>query len=262
MKKYFFSLLLLLLVQITFSQKKWVRNFGIEGGTDGMFGLAGVSLLTKADNPLINSDLDRKYAVAAGFYAEFLQLKKRADTKWGAMEPGFGIKTKLDWQFFRADNSKNGGSESLGLNYFNVPVLFEYCLGYHEGVTRASVTPENTTISEYDHTDYTHIIATTTPSHYNPGGAATSSATFIYAGPQICYLFKSFNYSGASIKDQNLKNNYVGLVGGVTFCLHQLNFDFSYQKGMTSIYNGKNIMIDGFLCRVGINFGRRLYNKS
>jgi len=261
MKKYFPCFFLLLLTQISFSQKKWTTNFGIEAGTDGWTGQAGVTPLKLKDNPLIHSDLKRQYAVAAAFYAEFLQLKKRTFTKWGATAPGFGIKTKLDWQFFRADNSNSGGGEALGLNYANIPVLFEYCLGYHQGVTRGGVVPGNTTVSEYDHTDYTHIITNTTSSHYNPGGAKTESGTFIYFGPQVSYLFKSFNYSGAMIKDANIKNNYIGLVGGFTFWIHKLNLDLSYQKGMTSIYNGKNITVDGFLLRVGINFGSRLYNK-
>lgn len=261
MKKYFLSFIVLLLTQISFSQKKWTTNFGIEAGTDAWTGQAGVTPLKKADNPLINSDLKRQYAVAAGLYVEFLQLKNRANAYWGATAPGFGIKTKLDWQFFYADNSNNGGGEHFGLNYVNIPVLFEYCLGYHQGVTTPSVTPGNTTITEYDHTDYTHIITTTTPSHYNRGGSKTEGGTFIYFGPQVSYLFKSFNYSGATIKDPNLKNNYIGLVGGFTFWVHRANFDISYQKGMTSIYNGKNVTIDGFLLRFAINFGSRLYNK-
>src|SRR6185312_17008228 len=261
MKKYFPCFFLLLLTQISFSQKKWTTNFGIEAGTDGWTGQAGVTPLKLKDNPLIHSDLKRQYAVAAAFYIEFLQLKKRTVTKWGATAPGFGIKTKLDWQFFRADNSNSGGGEALGLNYANIPVLFEYCLGYHQGVTRGGVVPGNTTVSEYDHTDYTHIITNTTSSYYSSGGAKTESGTFIYFGPQVSYLFKSFNYSGAMIKDANLKNNYIGLVGGFTFWIHKLNLDLSYQKGMTSIYNGKNITVDGFLLRVGINFGSRLYNK-
>jgi len=261
MKKYFFIVMFLSLVQISFSQKKWVKNFGIEAGTDGMTGMAGVTQLNPVSNPLVNSNLNRNFAVSAGLYAEFLQLKTRKDTRWGSKAPGFGIKTKIDWSFFRADNSNKGGGESFGLNYANIPLLFEYCLGYHEGVTRSSVTPENVSTSEYDHPGYTHIITTTTYAHYNRGGAPTSRATFIYGGPQICYLFKSFNYTGNPIKDPNLKNSYIGLIGGFTFCFHQLNLDFSYQKGMTSIYNGKNVTIDGFLLNIGINFGKRLYNK-
>jgi hypothetical protein len=74
-------------------------------------------------------------------------------------------------------------------------------------------------------------------------------------------LFKSFNFNGASIKDQKLKNNYFALRGGLTFCFYRANLDFSYQKGLTSIYNGKSITVDGFMCRLGINFGKRLYNN-
>jgi hypothetical protein len=262
MKKYILSFLLLMITQISFSQKKWTKNFGIEVGTDGWTGQAGVTPLKKADNPLINSDLKRQYAVAAAFYAGFLQLKKRSDTKWGSTIPGFGIKTKLDWQFFRADNSSNGGGESLGLNYINVPLLFEYCLGYHQGVTRSSYTPGSTTYNGRQNSDGSVTVTeNSTSGVYNRGGAKTSGGSFIYFGPQASYLFKSFNFSGPAIKDQNIKNEYVGLVGGFTFWTGRINFDFSYQKGMTSIYNGKNITIDGFLLRIGINFGERLYNK-
>ncbi|MDP4284495.1 MAG: hypothetical protein Q8891_08735 [Bacteroidota bacterium] len=262
MKKYFCFVLLLALTQISFSQKKWATNFGFEVGTDGMFGLVGVTPLKPTDNPLVQSNnVSAKYAVAAGFYAEFLQLRKRADSKWGSTAPSFGIKTKLDWQFFRADNSSDGGGESFGLNYANVPVLFEYCLGYHQGVTRASRTPGTTTYNGVENSDGSFTVTErSTSGTYNPGGQKTSTGTFIYFGPQISYLFKSFNYTGDPIKDANLKNTYVGVVGGFTFCTHKLNFDLSYQQGITSIYNGKNVTVNGFMLRIGVNFGNRLYN--
>ena len=242
MKKYLISFLLLILTQISFSQKKWVTNAGIEVGTDGGFGLAGVSQLKTADNPLINSDLDRQYAVSADLYLEFLKLEKEKNEGYGSIKPTFGIKTKLEWTFFRADNSKSGGVENFGLNYINVPVLFEYCLGYHQGVTRASYTPGSTTYNGRQNPDDSVTVTENyTPGTHYAGGNKTSWGTFIYFGPQVSSLFKSFNYNGASIKDQNLKNNYFGLTGGFTFCFYRANLDFSYQKGMTSIYNGKTL---------------------
>ena len=252
---------MLLLTQISFSQKKWATNLGIEGGTDGMFGLAGVSQLKQADNPLINSDLDRQYAVSADLYLEFLKLEKRKNEVYGSIKPTFGIKTKLEWTFFRADNSKNNGGEYLALNYINIPVLFEYCLGYHQGVTRASYTPGTNTYNGRQNSDGSVTVteSSTAGTHY-AGGNRTSWGSFIYFGPQVSYLFKSFNSNGDLIKDQNFRNNYLGLTGGFTFCFYRVNLDFSYQKGLTSIYNGKNITVDGFMCRLGINFGKRLYN--
>ncbi|OIR13174.1 hypothetical protein GALL_55590 [mine drainage metagenome] len=227
-----------------------------------MFGLAGISTLKKADNPLVNSDLNRNYAVSADLYLEFLKLEKRSDTKWGSITPTFGIKTKLEWDFYRADNSKDGGSESFGLNYLSIPVLFEYCLSYHQGVTTASHTPGETVYHGSRNSDGSVTVTENyTPGTYSRGGAKTSGGTFIYLGPKICNLFQSFNYSGNPIKDPNLINSYVGIVGGFNFCLHQLNFDLSYQKGLSSIYKGKDITIDGFMLTVGINFTSRLYNK-
>jgi hypothetical protein len=241
---------------------KWVTNFGIEGGTDGMLGMEGLSTLKKADNPLINNDLQNKYAASAAFYAEFLQLRRREDTKWGAIAPGFGIKTKVEWQFFRADNSSSGGGESFGLNTINVPLLFEYYTGYHQGVTRAGRTPSTTTYRGQGLSDGSYqVTESTSGGDYYAGGAQTSGGSFIYFGPQICHIFKSFNYTGDPIVNTKLVNDYVGLVGGFAFCMHQINFDFSYQKGMTSIYKGKNITEDGFMMKIGINFGSRLYNK-
>ena len=260
------TLLLLVLASGVLSSyaqtKKWVTNFGIELATDGMFGLAGMSSVQKADNPLVANNFEKKYAAGAGFYAEFLQLHKRENTGYGSIAPGFGIKTKIDWQFFRADNSSNGGGESTGLNFLNVPVLFEYYTSYRQGVTRASYTPGTTTYQGRQNSDGSVTVTeNSTSGTYSRGGDKTSGGSYVYFGPQISYLFKSFNYSGDPINDQNLVNNYIGVVGGFAFCLHQLNFDFSYQKGLTSIYTGKNITIDGFMFRFGINFGRRLYNK-
>lgn len=209
------------------------------------------------------ADLKRTYAFSADLYLEFLKLGSRRNTEYGSIKPTFGIKTKMEWSFYNADNTMNGdgGTETFGLNYAAVPLLFEYCLGYHQGVTRASHTPGTTTYTGRSNYDGSYSVTeSSTAGTYNPGGR-TSNATFIYFGPKICYLFKSFNYTGDPIVDQNLVNNYYAFVGGVTFCYHQLNLDFSYQKGMTSIYKGKDITIDGFLMTIGINFTNRLYNN-
>jgi hypothetical protein len=263
MKKFYLLITFAFYLSVASAQHLWKTNIGIEGG--GWWGMSGMSSLKQANNPLANSNLGSSYSVSADFYADFLSMRKRTNAKWGSTAPGFGIKTKLDWEYFYADNSSSGGGESIGMNYLDVPILFEYCLSFHEGVTRAGVTPENSTTSVYDHTDYTHIITVTTPSHYNPGGAPTSTATFIYAGPQICYLFKSFHNTGSinssPINDPNLRNSYIGLVAGFTFWLNQLNFDLSYQKGLQSIYSGKDLYINGFLFKVGINFNKRLFNQ-
>ncbi|MDE3213642.1 MAG: hypothetical protein KGM98_10440 [Bacteroidota bacterium] len=263
MKKFSFICLLFTYSLASFSQKNSATNFGIEVGTDGMFGLAGVTQLKQTDNPLVNSDLARRWAVSAGIDAEWLTLHTRKHpSTWGRTMPGFGIKTKLNWQFFRADNSQNSGNSNLGLNYVNLPILFEYCVGYHQGVTRASRTPGTTTYRGTQNYDGSVTVTeTSTPGTYNPGGVPTSTATFLYFGPQICYLFKSFNYTGDPIKNPELRNTYVGLTGGVTFWLHGLNLDFFYQKGLTSICSGKNVTVDGYMLSIGINFGKRLYNR-
>ena len=262
MKKTYLLLLFVSFLLPSYAQtQKWVTNYGIEFGSDYMTGLMGLSTLKKIDNPLINNDLLNKYGASAGFYAEFLHLRKREDKEWGEIAPGFGIKTKIQWQFFRADNSSNGGGESFGLNTINVPILFEYYTGYHQGVTRASQTPGTTTYRGQQNSDGSVTVTeNSTPGSYSPGGARTSSGSFIYFGPQVCHIFKSFNFTGDPIKNANLVNNYIGMVAGFAFCLHQVNFDFSYQKGMTSIYKNKNITVDGFMLTVALNFTRRLYN--
>lgn len=263
MKKIYLLIAITAYISVASAQQSWKTNFGIDGG--GWWGMSGMSSLKQATNPLISSNLGDSYSLSADFYAEFLKIRTRSDNKWGNKAPGVGIKTKLDWEFFYADNG-SGGGESIGLNYLDVPVLFEYCLSFHQGVTRAGVTPGNSTTSVYDHSDYTHIITVTTPSHYNPGGAPTSSAIFIYAGPQVCYLFKSFHDVGTNkfnpINDPNLRTSYLGLVTGFTFWLNQMNFDLSYQKGLQSIYNNKDLYINGFLFKVGISFNRRLFNHT
>ncbi|HEY4150490.1 MAG TPA: hypothetical protein VGM41_16235 [Chitinophagaceae bacterium] len=242
-------------------KSKWTNNFGIEFGSDFYTGTAGMSTLKSAENPLVHSDLQRKYAAEAGFYAEFLQLRQRNETQWGKTLPGFGIKTGLNWQFFRADNSNSGGGEAAGLNYAVVPLLFEYCVGYHQGVTRASYTPGTTTYNGRRNPDGSVTVTeNSTNGTYSPGGAKTSTGTLLYAGPQMCYLFKSFNYTGDPIKNSNLNINYAAFICGITFWTHEVSFDFSYQKGLTSIYKGKNITVDGLLLKLGINFRRRLYN--
>jgi len=263
MKRFFLILFCVGIFSSGFSQS-WKTNFGIDGG--GWWGGSGMSSLRAASNPLIRSDFSFNYCGSADFYAEFLSTHTRQDPQWGKIAPGFGIKTKLDWEFFYADNSSAGGGESLGLNYMDVPFLLEYCLSYHQGVTRGYVSPSSSYTTEYDHPEgnYTHIITTTTPAQYHSGGQPMSTGIVIYGGPQICYLFKSFHDVNGNkydpINDPNLTTTYAGIVGGFTFWIHEINFDISYQKGLQSIYRNKDLYINGFLFKVGINFSKRLYN--
>jgi len=262
MKKTLLILLVVIVVLPSRAQdKKWATNVGIEAGTDFMFGLAGVSNLKAAENPLVTSDLERTWALATALYLEFLKLNKRPDSGYGSVKPTYGFKTKLEWSVFNADNSSGTGGENLVLNSIGVPLLFEFCLGHKQGVTRASYTPGSTTYTGRTNSDRSVTITeNSTPGTYSPGGGRTSSGTFIYFGPKMCYLFKSFN-TGNVIEDPDLVKNYTALVGGITFYMGHINLDFSYQKGMTSIYRNKDITIDGFLVTLGINFNKRLYNQ-
>src|SRR6266700_2777999 len=105
MKRLLWLIPTMFIALFSFSQSKlpWAKNFGIEAGTDFAFGMAGMSSTKASKNPLINSDIKNKYSFTAAFYAEFLKLKKRDEQKWGSVAPNFGIKTRVEWQFFRAD---------------------------------------------------------------------------------------------------------------------------------------------------------------
>ena len=241
----------------------WTSNFGVEVGTDFASGQTGVSDLNATDNPLVTQDLERRYAFEAGFYAEFLHLHTRQQLKWGSTAPGFGIRTGINWEYYRADNSSSASNQSLGLNYADVPVLFEYVIGYRQGRTRASYTPGSTTYHGVSNSDGSVTVTeTSSPGSYNPGGARTSTGTMLYIGPELGYLFESYNFSGNPIQDPNLRTTKLGLVMGIQFWLHTLNFDVCYQKGLSSIYPGKNLTVDGFMVKLGVNFERRLYNKD
>lgn len=243
------------------SDQIWKLNSGIDIGA--WWGGTGMSPLKAASNPLLHADLTSQTAYSGDFYLEWLK-KKKGDRNDG---PGLGIKTKLVWDYFTANNSSSGGSyESLTLNYINVPVLFEYCLSFKNKVTSPhTIAPSsNTQTSVYDHTYYQHVITvtTTTPGGYNPGGVPYSDAIFIYGGPQICYLAKGFhNINGKEqvINDANLKTSYVGLIGGFCFYLNHLNLDLSYQRGLTSIDSEKNVLVNGFLFKIGFNLSKRKF---
>lgn len=241
----------------------WTSNLGLEVGTDFASGQTGVSDLKAADNPLVTQNLMRRYAFEAGLYAEFLKLHQREQANWGSIAPGFGLRTGVNWEYYRADNSSDGGSQNLGLNYADVPLLLEYVIGYRQGRTRPSYTPGSTTLHGVQNSDGSVTVTeSSTSGTYNPGGARTSTGTMLYIGPELGYLFKSYNFSGDPIQDPNLSHTKLGLVVGIQFWLHTLNIDVCYQKGLGSIYPGKNVTIDGFMMKLGINFERRLYNTN
>lgn len=194
----------------------------------------------------------------AGVNAEFLQIKTRKrSSEWGNVKPSMGIKTGVNWTFSKATDESFNTNESMGLNYINVPLLLEFCLGYKLGVTAPSRTPD--TYEGRSNYDGSVINITHTPGTYNPGGVATQRATFFYTGPTFGYLFKSFNYSGDPINNVNLVKNNICWNVGLVFWLGKISFDFSYQKGLTSIYSGKNIPTYAYLMKMDMCLTKRYY---
>src|ERR1035438_4119128 len=165
--------------------KTWKFNSGLDVGA--WWGGTGVSPLKAATDPLVHSNLAYQVAYSGDVYFEWLHKKNKA----GAVGPDLGIKTKLVWDYFSANNNGVGnGYESLTLNYVNVPLLFEYCISFRNKVTqpRYTAASSNSQTYVYDHGYYYHVITTTTnsPGGYIPGGVPYSDAIFIYAGPQVC----------------------------------------------------------------------------
>jgi hypothetical protein len=240
---------------------QWKFNTGLDIGA--WWGGTGLSSIKQASNPLLSSNLTSQVAYSGDIYFEWLH-KKKLTNKIG---PGFGIKTKLVWDYFTANNAQSGNSyESVTLNYANVPVLFEYCLSFKNKVTSAHYTPatSNTTTTVIDHGYYAneYSYTNTTPGGYYAGGVPFSDAIFIYGGPQIAYLTKGYhNVNGISnvINDPNFRNSYAGVIGGFCFYLNHINLDISYQRGLTSIYSGKNLYINGFLFKAGFNLSKRKF---
>ena len=264
------ALLLLLLPLLTRAQyidstvvhpKTWRFNSGLDVGA--WWGGTGVTPLDPKTNTLVASKLGHQIAYSGEIYLEWLHKKNKP----GTVGPDLGIKTKLVWDWFTANNGGSGnGYESLTLNYVDVPVLFEYCLSFKNKVTQPHyISPSSNTHTDvYDHGYYYHVITTTTssPGGYNPGGIPYTDAIFVYAGPQLCYLTKGFhNTNGASVQDTDpaLEKSYAGLVGGFCFYLSNLNVDISYQRGLTSICTGKNVYVSGFLFKLGFNLTRRKF---
>ncbi len=242
--------------------KTWKFNSGLDVGA--WWGGTGVSPLKAATNPLIQSNLGYRVAYSGDVYFEWLHRKENP----GSVGPDFGIKTKLVWDYFSANNNGSGhGYESLTLNYVNVPLLFEYCISFSNRVTQARyIAPSSNSYTYvYDHGYYYHVITTTTdnPGGYTPGGIPYSNAIFIYAGPQICYLAKGFhniNGAGPAVdSDPALQKSYVGFVGGFCFYLADINLDLSYQRGLTSIAKGENVYVDGFFFKIGFNLSKRKF---
>jgi hypothetical protein len=239
----------------------WNFNSGIDAGA--WWGGTGLSSLKASDNPDISTNLTTMVAYSGDFYLEWIHRK--ADVKNKA---DMGIKVKMVWDYFSANNGQNTGNsyESETLNYVNIPVLFEYCISFKNKVTgaRSWGSSSNTQTSVYDHSYYQHVITTTTttPGGYNPGGVPFSNAIFLYAGPQLCYsigAFHNINGNTSKISNANFKSTYAGLIGGVCFNLNHINFDLSYQQGLTPIYSGENLYIKGFFAKIGFNLSRRKY---
>ena len=243
--------------------KNWRFNSGLDVG--GWWGGTGVTPLKPTNNPLIQSKLGSyKVAYSGDVYLEWLHKKDKP----GRVGPDYGIKTKLVWDYFDANNGGSGpGYESLTLNYVNVPVLFEYCLSFANKVTQPHyIAPtSNSQTYVYDHGYYYHVITTTTntPGGYSPGGIPYTDAIFVYAGPQVCYLARGYhNVNGSGeVQDTSaaLEKAYVGLVGGFCFYLGNFNVDISYQRSLSSIASGGNVNVSGFLFKVGFNLTRRKF---
>lgn len=236
------------------AQNKWVGNVSVEAG----WAMGGLTTLKATENPLVKTDLVNQGIYEAGMYAELLNVKKRRQpSEWGSVKPTFGIKTGINWTFSKATDEENfNNNESLGLNYINIPFLLEFCLGYKLGVTAASRSSDTYEgRANYDGS----VTIRHTPGTYNPGGSPTQAATFFYTGPTFGYLIKSFNFTGDPINNVNLVKRNIGWNVGLVFWLGKISLDLSYQKGLTTIYKGKDIPNYAYLFKLGISLTNRRY---
>ncbi|MBY0349011.1 MAG: hypothetical protein GTN67_03115 [Hydrotalea flava] len=242
------------------TNKKWMFNSGLDIGA--WWGGTGISSLKATDNPVLTGDLKTQIAYTGDLYIEWLHRKYKSSG------PDFGLKTKLVWDYFTANNAQSGNSlESFTLNYISAPVLFEYCISFKNKVTSARyIAPSSTTQTYiYSHSYGDNIVSNTTvnPGGYSPGGVPFSDAIFLYAGPSINFLAKAFHNQNGNeyvLNNNQLNSSYVGFVGGVCLYLFMINIDISYQRGFTSIYNNSNVVLSGFLVRLGFNLSRRKFN--
>jgi hypothetical protein len=229
MKKSIIAVLLSFLFLNSFSQK-WKPNLGLEGGMGG----GGMSGLFKTNNPIIvdNSELKKNWPFTGG---AFLQV----------MKPSFGFEVKVSYASYLAEAESFSTPESINLKYLSVPLLLKIRLSSKTGYTSGTWSDES--YSLIGNTIY-H-----SSSQYSPGGLETKSV-FLYVGGQYDMLKKSSHTYGTTNKitddlTGSLEPTGYSLVAGLEFAANLISIDFSYQKGMTSIFADSDNKINAFFVK-------------
>lgn len=207
MKKTTITLLLSFIFMFSFSQTKWQPHLGIEGGT-------GPSALTSEVKP----DHSNGWSSTIGASIQLMR----------SISKPYGFEVKANYNWIKVEGNKM-------FKYISVPLLLRICLSSKTGYTRSSWSDES--YSYYGNSLY-H-----TPSQYSEGGTKVTSTVFFYAGAQYDMLQKALTgvtgpgVTATAVTDitGNYMNSGYSIVAGLELNMGKIYFDFSYQKGMSSI---------------------------
>lgn len=236
--------------------KSWKTNFGIDLGLP----VVGLTPTAAPDNPMVQggATIRNEMGYSGGLVLQFMKTKKKSD---GRVAPAFGIQIKGLYNYFMciADGEfPTYNDQNFEIGEMAIPVLFKACLFSKEADIAPSRDPDKIEISrgarpgEYE--------GRYTPGQYH-AGYRTTLAVFLYAGPQIgvindiVYESSSSSYKSAFENLRpNLKKTNMSVVGGIQFTGGRIYLDISYQRGLQSIYTGKEVFISGGIGRIGILF--------
>lgn len=259
MKKLFLLPGLILFFGPVFSQSKnksWKTNFGIDLGLP----VVGLTPTTAPGNPMVQGGvtLKNEMGYSGGLVLQFMKTKEKPG---GRIAPSFGIQLKGLYNYFsgRADGVfPTYDDQTIGIGEMAIPVLFKVCLLSKEVDVPASRDPDKIEIRR-GHRDGEYE-GRYTPGQYHDG-YRTSAAVFLYAGPQMGFINNiTYNSSSSTYKSAfenmrtNLKSTNISFVAGMQLMVGRAYLDISYQRGLQTIYEGKNVFISGAIGRIGILF--------
>ena len=255
MKKTLLICLGFFFLQNSFAQKKWKPNLGIEFG----FTFGGLTPTTNSDNPLVQgaTTLRNGGGFSGGISTQFIKTKEKSN---GKLAPSYGFQLKASYNSH--ESTADGvfptyDDQTIKMTEIAIPVLFKVCLGSKEVNVSASQDADKYEVRKGSNNNEYEV-------WHHPGqyhaGYRTTRTVYFYAGPQFGFLNTKYVSTSNSYEtgfesvEKNLKGNNLSVVGGFEFILGRTTMDFSYQKGLQTIYNGADVHLNAFIFKFGILF--------
>lgn len=236
--------------------RSWKMNFGLDFGLP----IGGLRPFAAPDNPLVQggATLEDGFGISGGALSRITWSRKKSN---GNVVPSLSIELKATFSKFSSTATgvfPTYEDQTISIKELQFPLLFKFCILSKESDVEGTRDPDKYVVREGAHDNEYEVYVY--PGQFHPGYRTTISI-FPYVGPQMGFIRDAVMESsnggyrdGFNSVKSHITDTDLSLVAGIQFMMGRGYFDFGHQQSLQSIYNGADVVINGWTGRFGFVF--------